>query len=169
MAQSSSKADAARVTPSSMISGLSTSRPGHWAKLPEPPPPISTSPSMSFIYHKLYTFSAGQTSFLDLDPSSFNDQSCKSELGLAPLKPWSSLPPTSSDPEKIYPGERTGASMIPVTTGQGRKYLLLIGGQSCAGETLEDIWALQLKPEGMTAASLKDAARQAIRIDTNEA
>ena len=140
-----------------------------WAKLPEPPPPMSTSPSLSFIYHRLYTFSAGQTSFLDLDPSSFNDQSGKGELGLAPLKPWSSLPPTSSDLEKSYPGERTGASMIRVTTGQGRKYLLLIGGQSCAGETLEDIWALQLKPEGMTAASLKDAVRQAIRKDTNEA
>lgn len=33
----------------------------------------------------------------------------------------------------------------------------------------EDIWALQLKPEGMTAASFKDAARMAIKKDTNEA
>ena len=59
--------------------------------------------------------------------------------------------------------------MIQVTTGQGRNYLLLIGGQSQSGETLEDIWSLQLKPEGMTAASFKDAARVAIKKETNEA
>ena len=59
--------------------------------------------------------------------------------------------------------------MVPVTTGQGRNYLLLLGGESQAGETLEDIWTLQLKPEGMTAASFKDAARMAIKKDTGEA
>lgn len=53
--------------------------------------------------------------------------------------------------------------MLPVTTGQGRNYLLLLGG-----DVEEDIWVLQLKPEGMTAASFKDAARMAIKKDTNE-
>ena len=91
------------------------------------------------------------------------------ELGLAPAAPWHSLPPNSSSPEHPYPGERTGAPMLPVTTGQGRNYLLLIGGENPqSGHAEEDIWVLQLKPEGMTAASFKDAARIAIKKDTNE-
>jgi hypothetical protein len=59
--------------------------------------------------------------------------------------------------------------MTHVTTGQGRHYLLLIGGQSPANQPLDDIWALQLRPEGMTAASFKDAARLAIKKNTGEA
>lgn len=59
--------------------------------------------------------------------------------------------------------------MIAITTGQGRDYLVLLGGESASGDVEEDIWTLQLKPEGMTAASFKDAARMAIKKDTNEA
>ena len=139
-----------------------------WKELPEPPLPTVASPSLSLRGRRLYTFLAGQTSYLDLTASSFNDRGGKGELGLAPLGPWESWSPSSSSPEKPYPGERTGAPMIPITTGQGRNYLLLVGGDSQAGETLEDIWTLQLNPEGMTAASFKDAARMAISKDTGE-
>lgn len=59
--------------------------------------------------------------------------------------------------------------MIPVTTGQGRNYLMLMGGWDSAGEPLEDVWILQLKPEDWSAASWKDAARTAISKDTREA
>lgn len=140
-----------------------------WRELPDPPPPTSACPSLSLVENRLYTFSSGVTSHLDLTKSSFDDFSGKGELGLAPLGPWQSIPPTSSSPENPWPGERTAAPMVIVTTGQGRNYLLLIGGQSQAGETHEDIWALQLRPEGMTAASFKDAARMVINKDTNEA
>ncbi|KAK4547569.1 hypothetical protein LTR36_000526 [Oleoguttula mirabilis] len=145
-----------------------------WAELPEPPPPTTDAPSLAIVEQRLYTFSKGQTSYLDLTPSSFSDRAGQGELGLAPLGPWSTFPPSASSPDTAHPGDRTGASLIPVTTGQGRHYLLLIGGHasssssSAAGEALEDIWALQLQPEGMTAASLKDAARQAIRKATRE-
>ncbi|KAK3712928.1 hypothetical protein LTR37_008813 [Vermiconidia calcicola] len=126
-----------------------------WKELPEPPLPTVASPSLSLRGRRLYTFLAGQTSYLDLTASSFNDRGGKGELGLAPLGPWESWSPSSSSPEKPYPG-------------QGRNYLLLVGGDSQAGETLEDIWTLQLNPEGMTAASFKDAARMAISKDTGE-
>lgn len=139
-----------------------------WRQLPDTPPPTTSSPSLAMVGSRLYTFSAGQTSYLDLTQSSFDDMWGKGELGLAPLGPWQSVPPTSSSPEELPPGERTGAPMIPVTTGQGRNYLLLIGGESQAGETEEDIWAFQLNPEGMTAASFKDAARMAMSKDTDE-
>ncbi|KAK5169843.1 uncharacterized protein LTR77_005821 [Saxophila tyrrhenica] len=140
-----------------------------WKELPDCPPPSSPHPSLAMVDNRLYTFSAGQTSYLDVSRSSYDDRSGQGELGLAPLGPWQSIPPTSSSPEKPHPGERSAASMVPVTTGQGRNYLLLLGGESQAGETLEDIWTLQLKPEGMTAASFKDAARMAVKMDTREA
>lgn len=140
-----------------------------WAELPDPPGPSTSNPSLALVDQRLYTFSAGQTGWLDITKGSYDDFSGRGELGLTPFGPWQSLPPTSSAPEKHHPGERTAASMIPVTTGQGRKYLLLIGGKSQSGESLEDIWVHQLKPEGMTAASFKDAARMTIKKDTNEA
>lgn len=119
---------------------------------------------------RLYTFSVGQTSYLDLTESSYTDKGGTGDLGLSPLGPWSTIPPTGSSPDKAHPGERAGAALIPVTTGQGRNYLLLLGGHSQnQQQTNEDVWSLQLKPEGMTAASFKDAARMAIKQDTHEA
>ncbi len=140
-----------------------------WRAFPDYPPPTSSHPSLAMVSNRLYTFSAGQTSYLDITQSSFDDFSGKGELGLAPLGPWDSLPPTSSSPDKAHPGERTAAALVPVTTGQGRNYLLLLGGGSQSNETLEDIWTLQLKPEGMTTASFQDAASMAFKKATNEA
>lgn len=74
---------------------------------------------------------------------------------------------------------------VGVTTGQGRKYLLAIGGEGKAPLSLEvsgtdvaadesstcldDIWAFQLPPESMTSASVKDATRHAIEMDMKQA
>ena len=90
-----------------------------WAELPDAPGPSTSSPSLSLIDQRLYTFSAGQTSYLNIDKGSYDDFSGRGELGLTPIGPWQSLPPTPSAPEKDHPGERTAASMIPITTGPG--------------------------------------------------
>lgn len=151
-----------------------------WTELPQPPTPVSPSPSLALLGRRLYSFSAGFTHYLDLTSSSFDDRGGAGELGLAPLGPWSSISRPSvaneGDAENTRlmstgPGERIAAPLIPVTTGQGRNYLLLLGGQTPGAESQahEDVFALQLKPEGMTAASFKDAARQAIKKDTLEA
>ncbi len=140
-----------------------------WRQLPNPPPPATAKPSLAMVDSRLYTFSAGRVAYLDLDNGSFDDRGGAGELGLTPLAPWQSLPPTCSSPDKPHPGDRTAAPLIPVTTGQGRNYLLLVGGEVPSGEASEQIWALQLKPDGMTAASFKDAAREAIKKDTGEA
>lgn len=159
-----------------------------WTEMPQPPTPVSSSPSLALVGSRLYSFSVGFTHYLDLTQSSFDDRGGAGELGLAPLGPWSSISSSSvaspsqegdgeAEGSKLMssgPGERTSASLIPVTTGQGRNYLLLIGGQAQnvdaqSSEVYEDIFALQLRPEGMTAASFKDAARQAIKKDTLEA
>ena len=163
-----------------------------WAALPEPPGPVSPALSLSLVGNRLYTFAVGTTHYLDLTHSFFDDRAGSGELGLAPLGPWSaisnpSLPSDAQEEEATgesdeaeekaslvrtkHPGPRHSAPMIPVTTGQGRNYLLLIGGQSTTqpNSPLESIHALQLKPEGMTAASFKDAARQTIKKNTLEA
>ena len=163
-----------------------------WTELPEPPTPAAPSPGLAVVGKRLYSFSAGSTHYLDLTQSSFDDRGGVGELGLAPLGPWSSISsPSVTSPTTQQEGEaanetgnsklvatesgpRSCAPLIPVTTGQGRNYLLLIGGEapnaaSQAARIYGDIFTLQLKPEGMTAASFKDAARQAISKDTHEA
>ncbi|GAB7363032.1 hypothetical protein MBLNU230_g3325t1 [Neophaeotheca triangularis] len=148
-----------------------------WAELPEPPEPpalqsenpsLGIVPSLAIVGSRIYSFSAGQMSYLDLAKGAFSDKGGTGELGLVPLGPWSTLPPMSSSLDKSPPAERTEACLLPVTTGQGRNYLLLVGGRTLTGELLDDIWALQLKPDGMTAASFKDAAREAINKNTRE-
>lgn len=140
-----------------------------WAELPEPNSPASGQPSLALVDRRLYCYSRAQASYLDLTHGGFNDSSGAGELGLAPLGPWSTIHHVADAEDVTHPGERWGASLTHVTTGQGRHYLLLIGGLSPTNEPLQDVWALQLKPEGMTAASFKDAARLAIKKDTGEA
>lgn len=142
-----------------------------WAELPEPNSPASGQPSLALVGRRLYCYSRAQASYLDLTHGGFNDSSGSGELGLAPLGPWSTIhAPTDVDAEDAaHPGERYYASLMHVTTGQGRHYLLLTGGLTRTNEPLQDIWALQLRPEGMTAASFKDAARLAIKKETGEA
>lgn len=163
-----------------------------WRELPDSPLANSSSPSLALVGSRLYSFVAGSTFYLDLTQSSFDDRGGTGELGIAPLGPWSavsnpSVPSpavaregedaTESESSRLVPtspGSRVAAPLIPATTGQGRNYLLLIGGQqsqdtNSAAKIFDDIFALQLRPEGMTAASFKDAARQAIKKDTLEA
>ena len=74
------------------------------------------------------------------------------------------------------PGNRSVAGLHPITTGQGRTYLLLLLGESdpsssghdAAGQFRDDVWSFQLQPANMTAASLKDAARRLVGAKTGE-
>lgn len=137
-----------------------------WSQLSSPPITPSTkvhSPSLTFVSNRLYAVSGAETHYLDLDlKSSYTDTGSTGDLGLSPLGPWSKVS-SSNDPETSTPNERSAAALIPITTGQGRNYLLLVGG-----DRNQDIWSLQLKPESRTAASLKDAARHAIKKSTAE-
>ena len=74
------------------------------------------------------------------------------------------------------PGNRSVAGLHPITTGQGRNFLLLLMGESrpsssghdAAGEFRQDVWSFQLEPESMTAASLKDATRRLLNAKTGK-
>lgn len=155
-----------------------------WSQLPSPPlvlAPIERT-NLALVGNRLYTYVEGQTCHLDLDMKSLtSDKGGLGQLGVSPSGPWSvisspaapnaestSTEAGASLEQKKSPGLRDGAALIPVTTGQGRNYLLLIGGESSSSQSDGSIWALQLKPEGMTAASFKDAARMAMKRNTRE-
>ncbi|KAI9653562.1 MAG: hypothetical protein M1831_005944 [Alyxoria varia] len=76
------------------------------------------------------------------------------------------------------PNPRTGASLLPVHTGLGRSYLVLLFGQKQDATSEDDpsdestpdfyseIWTLQLPSSKLSPAQVKDAARERLSVDT---
>ncbi|KAF2225530.1 hypothetical protein BDZ85DRAFT_212856, partial [Elsinoe ampelina] len=135
-----------------------------WSPLPTPTSHVRPSPSpcLALDSTRLYTYAAGTVHALTLTASATSDPagSGPDELGVSALSPWA---PLSKASHSEGSGSRSGAFISPITTGQGRNYLALLGGSGRG-----DIWTLQLRPEGMTAASFKDAARMAVSKGTGE-
>ncbi|ODA80643.1 hypothetical protein RJ55_03602 [Drechmeria coniospora] len=78
---------------------------------------------------------------------------------------------------QTWPSPRSVASLEALTIGGGREYLVLSMGESApsgaadagiGGTFLNDVWAFQVPPIGMTPASLTDAMLQAIGRKTGE-
>lgn len=67
------------------------------------------------------------------------------------------------------PQARSNTGLVELTTGQGRHYLIAVGGEGENGEFLNDIWTFQLPPEHATAAATKDAIRAGLKRNTREA
>jgi len=95
----------------------------------------------------------------------------------APIE-WTTLEfPTN--PLTPGPRPRKGAGLIPIKTGWGRTYLLLMLGAKDGTESIEDakeelqfwsgLWTLQLPSTEKTPASAKDVARKAIGAGSGEA
>ncbi|KAF2843434.1 galactose oxidase [Patellaria atrata CBS 101060] len=139
-----------------------------WSALPITPSP-STDSSAVIAGSHLYLF-GGHDGNSYLGPSIFSlDISGvirTSNISLPPTPdtpgwPWQTV---SFDPS-AGPSPRSGASLVPVTTGQGREYLLLISGTGSSGP-LADVWSYQLPSSGRSAALTKDKTREAIGRDT---
>ena len=153
-----------------------------WSQFPDAPGPARGGPCLTLSRERLYRFGGfdgekelgGPIQFLRLTKSTFDDKGGKGELAVAPLNgQWESVEPPADTPT---PGNRSVAGLQPVTTGQGRHYLLLFlgerdpssSGHEAAGKFWDDVWSFQLRPEGMTAASFKDATRQLFGAKTGE-
>lgn len=146
-----------------------------WSPFPDPPGEAREGSSLTFTKDRLYLFGGfdgnvqfgGQIDYLDLVTTTFNDQSGKGELAVTSATgKWQTVTAESGSP---MPGNRSVAGLHPVTTGQGRNYLiLLLGAKGAEGEYWDDVWSFQLRPEGMTAASFKDAARELVGAKTAE-
>ena len=153
-----------------------------WTRLPDAPGPARGGTCLTFARDKLFRFGGfdgtnelgGHLDYLDMSISTLSVKEGKGEERLlARTGIWQNftLPENATGP-----GPRSVAGFHPVTTGQGRHYLLLFmgerspssSGHQAAGEFWGDIWTFQLKAEGMTGASIKDATRRAVDVETGE-
>lgn len=138
----------------------------------------------------------GQLDVLTLSLDEFDDRVSKGEIGVFARGGWESLvPPTPAAPpaaaleggeetgklvpsgeNQPWPGNRSVANMELVFGSQGREYLILslgerdpsTAGHEGAGKFWDDVWAFQVPPIGMTAASFADAVWQAMGRKTGE-
>lgn len=116
----------------------------------------------------------GELDFLELGLDTFNDQSGLDEVGLSAKGTWQTL--NFKEESMEYPGNRSVAGLQTITTGMGREYLILLLGErdpssqghDGAGKFWGDVWTFQCPPQGMTAASFKDATWQALKRETGE-
>jgi hypothetical protein len=146
-----------------------------WSNIPTPPGQPREGASLALVGDRLYrfggkgveTFSSGSTEYLDASHVWKH-----AEGGTTPLTSgwnWEELPHTEHrGSASAAPQARSNAGLVGVTTGQGRRYLLVIGGEGENSQFLDDIWALQLPPESSTAAATKDSIRATMKRDTHE-
>lgn len=146
-----------------------------WSNLPSPPGQPRDGASISLVGDSLYRFGGRSVEASTSTATEFLDASHvwkHAEGGTTPLSSgwgWQELPHLKIDGSVTStPTGRSNAGLVGVTTGQGRQYLLAVGGVNEKAAYLEDIWALQLAPEPSTAAAVKDNVRHSIRRDTHE-
>ena len=160
-----------------------------WTALPETPSTSLSPPSLALTHNRLYLISSSsdlgsEIHYLPFTPSTYTDARGTGETGLTTTQDkWTTLSfPTN--PLTPGPRPRKGAGLIPVTTGNGREYLLYIFGErastsgdrsapkpeSTQEETVfwSDMGSYQVPGVNMTAAGIKDATRSAMGIDTGE-
>jgi hypothetical protein len=129
-----------------------------WSQLPSPPIMTpSQNSSIAFDNSRLYIVSETSTHYLDLTFS--NHSSTKiSTTGPAAMSSWTTI----QAPKVPRQSTSNSSSLLPITTGQGRNYLLHLIPTVLS--------TLQLPSSSTTAASLKDRARDAIskKNATNE-
>ncbi|KAL9602784.1 MAG: hypothetical protein Q9219_001627 [cf. Caloplaca sp. 3 TL-2023] len=153
-----------------------------WSPFPDTPGEAREGSSLTFAQNRLYRFGGfdgktqlgRQMDYLNMTTTTFHDQGGRGELAVTSATgQWEA---TTLKPGSPMPGNRSVAGLHALTTGQGRNYLILFLGQKAAsssapesaGENWGDVWSFQLRPEGMTAASFKDATRELVGAKTGE-
>ncbi|KAH0291926.1 galactose oxidase [Aureobasidium namibiae CBS 147.97] len=122
-----------------------------WSQLPSPSTTTSsTNASIALHNNRLYLVSEASTYYLDLSFSAPSYSTSRS-IGPTALSPWSTTPSPKTETKSPQP---SSTSLLPITTGQGRNYLLHVLPSALS--------TLQLPSSSTTAASLKDRARNAI-------
>ncbi|KAH8732276.1 hypothetical protein GQ44DRAFT_697369 [Phaeosphaeriaceae sp. PMI808] len=148
-----------------------------WSNIPIPPGQPREGANLVLVGDYLYrfggrgveTFSSGATISLDVSHVWKH-----AEGGTTPLTTgwvWEEVPhldESKGNDNAAAPQARSNAGLVGVTTGQGRRYLLAIGGESEDDRFLDDIWALQLPAEKSTAAATKDTIRASMKRETHE-
>lgn len=162
-----------------------------WTNIPTPAGPPLEGASLTLVGNELYHYGGktegatslvnGSLQHLDASPAWKHAEGGTTPLNTgwaweellhstSPTSPSTSPSATRTSP--IHPSPRFAAPIVPLTTGQGRNYLLLVGGSSPAPSAtttlLDDIWTFQLPSERSTAAATKDSLRHSLHRDTKE-
>ncbi|KAI5858171.1 hypothetical protein GGS23DRAFT_586895 [Durotheca rogersii] len=168
-----------------------------WKELPAAPGPARGGAALALAKSRLYRFGGysgqeelgGQLDVLELGLDEFDDRVSRGEVGVFARGGWQTIepaaapvPPQGGDeaaklvPAEEWPGNRSVSSMELVLGGGGREYLVLMLGEQSpsseghagAGQFWGDVWAFQVPPLGMTAASVTDAILQSMGRKTGE-
>ncbi|KAF6833902.1 kelch domain-containing protein [Colletotrichum musicola] len=163
-----------------------------WSQLPSAPGPARGGAAICVSKSRLFRFGGfdgkselgGQLDFIHLEMDTFDDGVSKGEIAVHARGGWQSIAQgtkTSEQeieqvPSQAWPGNRSVAGLEAVTSGGGREFLVLIMGErepsadghAAAGTMWDDVWAFQVPPQGMSAASVRDAMWQAIGRPTGE-
>ncbi|KAF2241652.1 hypothetical protein BU26DRAFT_175317 [Trematosphaeria pertusa] len=144
-----------------------------WSNIPTPPGLPCEGSSMALVGNILYRFGgkAGEGEIAGADPIRYLDVSPvwkHAEGGTTPLTSGWAWDEISSSADSSARQVRSHAGLEGVTTGQGRHYLLLVGGEGENSTYYDDIWALQLHPKKASAAATKDSMRSRMKRDTHE-
>ncbi|CCT68410.1 uncharacterized protein FFB20_15060 [Fusarium fujikuroi] len=164
-----------------------------WTELPAAPGPARGGSAICVSKTRLFRFGGfdgqselgGQLDFLHLEVETFDDRGTKGEVAVRARGGWQTIlesdPNTESteihaEPAQIWPEPRSVASLEAITSGAGYEYLVLTMGErdassdghEGAGKFLNDVWAFQVPPLGMTAASVTAAMWQAVGRKTGE-
>ncbi|KAF2745117.1 galactose oxidase [Sporormia fimetaria CBS 119925] len=139
-----------------------------WSNIPSPSGQAKEGISIELVDDRLYSFGglgnihSNVIQFLDVSPVWKH-----AEGGTTPLASgwmWEELILSN----EVAPEPRAHAGVTFVTTGQGRHYLLVIGGEGEASKLLDDVWAFQLPSSRPSSAAAKDSLRLLAKRDTHE-
>ncbi|KEY72016.1 hypothetical protein S7711_00035 [Stachybotrys chartarum IBT 7711] len=162
-----------------------------WTELPAAPGPGRSGASICISKSRLFRFGGfdgeselgGQIDFLHLEVEMFDDKVTRGEVSISARSGWQSLLENNVDasssevplePGQTWPLPRSGAVFQPLSLGGGAEYLILAMGESepssenGPGRFHDDVWAFQVPPLGMTAASFTAAMLQAVGRKTGE-
>lgn len=164
-----------------------------WTEMPAAPGPARGGTAICISKSRLFRFGGfdgqneigGQLDFVHLEVEMFDDSDSRGEVAIKARGRWQSIIQNNADassndfsvePAQAWPGPRSVASFHALTMGGGREFLVLAMGEGSpssereagAGQFYSDVWAFQVPPLGMTAASLTDAVFQAMGRKTGE-
>ena len=152
-----------------------------WSTLPSPPS-SGSPPSLALVNNTLYLISNSTSSAdlgseihsLPLIRSTYNDARGENDLSLTAKQDKWTTTTFPTNPLAPGPRPRKGAGLIPVTTGNGREYLVyFLGEKTTATEKADedrlfysDSFSYQLPLPATSAAGIKDATRSTLGIAT---
>lgn len=153
-----------------------------WKEFPAAPGKPRGGTSIAISKQRIYRYGGfngtgeegGQVDILELGLDTFSGTGAPAEAAVIAKGTWQTL--NFTEEGMTCPGNRSVAGLQAITTGMGREYLVLLLGErdpsseghEGAGKFWGDVWAFQCPPQGMTAASFKDATWQALGRETGE-